>query len=323
MAGYIGSKASVVSSGAERKKTFAITTSTTTLTGLSYTVDQVHVFHNGVRLVDGTDYTATNGTSITLMSAAENGDEVVVISYAGFQVADAYTQAEADAEFVQDPNGAITVDGSNVGIGTSSPQATAEISGGLDNRLRINSTDGTTSNDYGIDFSTAGVVRGGIRYNAGNNHLALYGYDNAERMRIDSSGRVTTPYQPAFIASGPGQYETFGSDVDIQFTSVLNNTGGYYNGSTGRFTAPVTGYYLFSVHLFHGSGNADRLTLARNGAHVANPYIGNLSSAATINPISAQQIVYCTAGDYITVRSVNYSHQYFMGHCGFAGRFLG
>ena len=34
---------------------------------------------------------------------------------------DGYTEAEADAEFVNDPNGAITVSGSNVGIGTSSP----------------------------------------------------------------------------------------------------------------------------------------------------------------------------------------------------------
>jgi hypothetical protein len=85
----------------------------------------------------------------------------------------------------------MTVKGNgNVGIGTVSPQAKAEISGGLDNRLRINSTDGTTSNNYGIDFSTAGTVRGGIRYNAGNNYLAFYGYDNAERMRIDSSGNL-------------------------------------------------------------------------------------------------------------------------------------
>ena len=88
MAGYIGSKASVVSSGAERKKLFNITTTTTSLTGLAYTLGQVHVFHNGVRLVDGTDYTATNGTSITLTVAAENGDQVAVVSYATFQTSD-------------------------------------------------------------------------------------------------------------------------------------------------------------------------------------------------------------------------------------------
>jgi len=89
MAGYIGSKASVVSSGAERKKTFTITGATTSLTGLNYTVGKVHVFQNGVRLVDGTDYTATNGTTITLTVAAQSGDNVVVISQASYQVADA------------------------------------------------------------------------------------------------------------------------------------------------------------------------------------------------------------------------------------------
>ena len=87
MAGYIGSGASVVSSGAERKKVFDITTNTTSLTGLNYTVGKVHVYHNGVRLVDGTDYTATNSTSITLTVAAVSGDQVVVVSYASYQVA--------------------------------------------------------------------------------------------------------------------------------------------------------------------------------------------------------------------------------------------
>ena len=103
MAGYIGSRASVVSSGAERKKTFAITTTTTALTGLVYTPTKVHVFHNGVRLVDGTDFTATNSTSITLTVAAESGDQVVVVSYASFQTSDTVS-ASAGGTFSGDVN---------------------------------------------------------------------------------------------------------------------------------------------------------------------------------------------------------------------------
>jgi hypothetical protein len=186
MAGYIGSKASVVSSGAERKKTFAITTSTTSLTGLSYTPTKVHVFHNGVRLVDGTDYTATNGTSITLTSAAENGDQVVVVSYATFQVADAYTQAEADAEFVQDPNGAITVSGSNVGIGTSSPDTALNIGfSGADqaNSLRIEGSNGS-SERYAFDIEVDG------EYAKTNFKVGVGGGAPATRMTIDNSGNV-------------------------------------------------------------------------------------------------------------------------------------
>ena len=112
MAGYIGSKASVVTPGAERKKIFAITTTTTSLTGLVYTPGFVHVFHNGVRLVDGTDYTATNGTSITLTTSAQNGDEVVVISYATFQTSDTVS-ASAGGTFT----GAVTFAGGTVGAG--------------------------------------------------------------------------------------------------------------------------------------------------------------------------------------------------------------
>jgi len=115
MAGYIGSKASVVSSGVERKKTYSITGSTTSLTGLNYTVGKVHVYQNGVRLLDGTDYTATNGTSITLTVAAQNGDNVVVVSQASFQLSESYTSTEADAEFVTKTgdtmSGGLTVQG--------------------------------------------------------------------------------------------------------------------------------------------------------------------------------------------------------------------
>ena len=88
MAGYIGNHSSVVTSGVENKTTFNITESTSDLTGLAYTPHRVHVFHNGVRLVDVTDYTATNSTSIVLTTAAVSGDQIVVISYAAFAVND-------------------------------------------------------------------------------------------------------------------------------------------------------------------------------------------------------------------------------------------
>ena len=93
MGGYIGASAGNLANAAERKQTYTITTATTSLTNLAYTPTKVHVFHNGVRLVDGTDYTATNGTSITLTNAAQNGDEVVVISYPSFQTSDTVSAA--------------------------------------------------------------------------------------------------------------------------------------------------------------------------------------------------------------------------------------
>ena len=52
-------------------------------TTLSYAAGKVLVYKNGLLLRSGTDYTATNGTSITLASSANNSDVIRVSSYTG------------------------------------------------------------------------------------------------------------------------------------------------------------------------------------------------------------------------------------------------
>jgi len=130
MAGYIGSKVAVVSSGAERKKVFTATSGQTSFTGLSYTVNNVHVFQNGVRLVDGTDYTATNGNSITLTVGAATDDQVVVVSYNTFQTSDTVS-ASTGGTFAGDVNftGAFTSQG--IDDNASSTAMTLDGSGNL------------------------------------------------------------------------------------------------------------------------------------------------------------------------------------------------
>jgi hypothetical protein len=63
---------------------------------LSYTSNNIIVFVNGVSL-DSTDYTATNGTSVVLASGASLNDEVVIVAFKSFTVADTYTKGEVDA----------------------------------------------------------------------------------------------------------------------------------------------------------------------------------------------------------------------------------
>ena len=59
---------------------------------LTYTPANIVVFLNGVRL-DATDYTATNGNDITSLSALAASDEVVVMAFKSFEVADAVSAA--------------------------------------------------------------------------------------------------------------------------------------------------------------------------------------------------------------------------------------
>ena len=66
---------------------------------LTYSVGAVNVIRNGSQLAEDSDFTATNGTSVILASAAGDGDAVIVEAFKSFSVADHYTKAEADAKF--------------------------------------------------------------------------------------------------------------------------------------------------------------------------------------------------------------------------------
>ena len=117
MAGYIGTRAAVPETRVDSKSVLNITATTTSLTGLSYTPTQVEVFHNGVRLVDGTDFTATNGTSITLTTAAQNGDQVVVLSSDSLNVANVVPATGGTFSGNVTFDGTATFNGTTVGAG--------------------------------------------------------------------------------------------------------------------------------------------------------------------------------------------------------------
>ena len=260
MAGYIGSSASVVTSGAERKKVYSITSTTTSLTGASYTPNFVHVFHNGVRLVDGTDYTATDGNTITLTTAAENGDEVVVVSYATFQTSDTVS-ASAGGTFSNDVavTGDFTVDtntlhvdstNNRVGVGTSSPSVDLHISSSAGS-LRLEDSD---LGHYGGMIQSGGALYidadfGGTAGVAGNMRFRVAG--GTEAMRIDASGNVGIgTSSPASLVhanntSGDAAVRVTSSDTGYAQLFLGDQTSGsqgrleYYNGnnSMGFYTA--------------------------------------------------------------------------------------
>ena len=64
---------------------------------LSYTVGAVEVFLNGALLTPGTDYSASNGTSIILATGAALNDILVAVASDTYEVANTYTQTETDA----------------------------------------------------------------------------------------------------------------------------------------------------------------------------------------------------------------------------------
>ena len=63
-----------------------------TVFAATYDTGYIDVYLNGVKLVAGTDFTATNGTSITLASGATINDVIDIVAYGTFVLADHYTQ---------------------------------------------------------------------------------------------------------------------------------------------------------------------------------------------------------------------------------------
>jgi len=87
---------------------------------LSYTPGQEQVYLNGILLVRGDDYTATNGTSITGLSALAANDFVQVNCYNNFSVATVPTTSlTGTVSNAQLANSSITINGSAVSLGGS------------------------------------------------------------------------------------------------------------------------------------------------------------------------------------------------------------
>jgi len=57
------------------------------------------VYQNGVLLKPGTDYAATTGTSVVLVTAASLNDIVEMVSYDTFSIANSYTKTESDNRY--------------------------------------------------------------------------------------------------------------------------------------------------------------------------------------------------------------------------------
>ena len=95
------------------------------------------VYQNGVLLKAGTDYTATTGTSVVLVTGANVNDIVEMIVYDVFSVNNTYTKTESDTRYPFKGNNSI---------------------------IRLNGQ--TISNDITIDSDENGVSAGPITQSA-------------------------------------------------------------------------------------------------------------------------------------------------------------
>lgn len=206
----------------------------------------------------------------------------------------------------------VTPDG-NVGIGTATPLTKLAIGDGSIN-------DGNVP--IQMNASASGIAY--IGFNNNGAYGLLVGYDNStgvncarirniantpitfstndvERVRIDTVGRVTSPYQTSFKAYTLGFSKTANAWEKITVASIEFNVGSAYNSANSRFTAPVAGYYLFTSGGWSSAASPDvryATSFNKNGAGFS--YLSGGSYSEVDSPMNgASEIIYLNANDYV------------------------
>ena len=120
--------------------------------------------------------------------------------------------------------------------------------------------------------------------------------------------------------------KVYSSSQVIVFNTTRHNTGSHYNVSTGRFTAPVAGKYLFSVNFYTYSLYGVSITLAINGSQYVpsdvTPLIYKAADSVSVS-LGFSIILELSASDYVEVRSrAGYASRVYMSHSHFTGQLL-
>ena len=181
MAGYIGNIPTPQAT--QSRQSFTATASQTTFATIGYTPNFVDVYLNGVHLLDGTDYTATNSSDVVLTVGAAVSDVIEVISYETFAVLD---QTFVGATEVTSA-GTTTLTVSSTGTGDADALLVLDSADGGESEVRF-SHDGV--HGASIQWYTDGSPDLNITTVAGTDGVIGFQPNNSNAMRIDASGNL-------------------------------------------------------------------------------------------------------------------------------------
>jgi hypothetical protein len=129
----------------------------------------------------------------------------------------------------------------------------------------------------------------------------------SERMRVDTSGRVTMPYQPFYVGVDRSSSLNTGGEatfVDWVHSITLINTGSNMNTSTGVFTCPIAGRYFVQFNVLARATGAHNVEIRKNNAIWVRAR-DIINSSGNENCTGLSTVVDCAASDNIRISVSN------------------
>ena len=161
-----------------------------------YRINQIAVYRNGTRLVDGQDFTARDGSSVTLLSGATTGDIVEFQIFDSFNVANAIDTNSS----TQTIDGALIVSGGVTGATVGIQSGGTAIGAGKTINFIGTGNTVVDKGDGTIDVSISGSGGGGIgtAINYEDDTASPFSYIDktvhvSEDMLLDTTNAGTSP----------------------------------------------------------------------------------------------------------------------------------
>lgn len=264
--------------------------------GTSYSLDypvtganDIDLYINNVRQ-EPTEAYSCSGSTLTLTEAVSSSDDI----YAIFR-----GRALQTAQHPSDS--ALEASSANISGDTT-------LGGNLTVNMDQDSTLLVKDGGTNAVFITANTGQE-LYFGANNEYAFRIKNDGTKDVAFDNGGRVTKPYQPAFLAHGNNSsyipISSVGVGSYIPFANAVTNIGNHYNSSTYRFTAPVAGMYYFhsAVYTRTGSATEDIYTRWRvnDSSNKGYAYFYNATGSEIHHTITDSINIYLNANDFIGV----------------------
>lgn len=270
--GYIG-RSPGDSSVVVARQTYTPTGITTNFTfASSYTVGYIDTYLNGVRLVEGNDFTATDGSVVGLTTHAQNGDVLELVAYKAFNVGNV---TNALNDFSVAGNLSVT------GVSTFTGAITA--TGGITGALTGDATGLSGTPDIAIRNLTgvAATFTGVVSYEDVTN-VDSVGYATFRSgINVQGAGSTTTTLNVSGVSTFTGNIDANGN-VDIDGHTELDdlNVSGV---STFASLVDINDYVTISSGLDVAGAGSTTTTLNVTGVStLSNVVVGGATTEMVI-----------------------------------------